>query len=152
MRLLPLQSDAEVARCAAAYIVQKINAFKPSPEIPFVLGLPTGSTPLKTYKILIEMHKEAKISFANVVTFNMDEYIGLPRDHPESYWSFMHQNFFDHIDIKKENVNILNGNTENHEDECKRYEEKVRLISYFKSSHIILRSGVTVKSTYLWAV
>lgn len=126
MRLFPLQSDEDVGKCAAAYIITKINNYEPTPSKPFVLGLPTGSTPLLAYKQLIRKHKEGKISFMNVVTFNMDEYIGLPRDHPESYWTFMHSNFFDHIDIKKENINILNGNTDNHEAECARYEEKIK--------------------------
>ena len=76
---------------------------------PFVLGLPTGSSPIGTYKELIRLNKEGYVSFRNVITFNMDEYVGLPKSHPESYWSFMHRNFFDHIDIPAENINILNG-------------------------------------------
>lgn len=91
-----------------------------------MLGLPTGSTPLSTYKILIELVRKRKLSFANVVTFNMDEYVGLPRDHEQSYWTFMHNNFFNHIDIKAENINILDGNTDDHEAEAKRYEEKIK--------------------------
>ena len=77
------------------------------------------------YRRLIELYKEGKVSFANVVTFNMDEYVGLPQEHPESYHSFMWNNFFSHIDIKPENVNILNGNAEDLEAECKRFEEKI---------------------------
>ncbi len=110
----------------ANYIIGKINAFRPSPENPFVLGLPTGSTPLGTYRELIRLHKEGKISFKNVVTFNMDEYVGLPESHPESYHSFMHNNFFDHIDILPENINILNGNATDLEAECQRYEDKIK--------------------------
>ena len=59
---------------------------------PFVLGLPTGGTPMTTYKALVEMHKAGQVSFKHVVTFNMDEYVGLPKEHPESYYSFMHRN------------------------------------------------------------
>ena len=66
------------------------------------------------------------MSFRNVVTFNMDEYCGLPEDHPESYHSFMWNNFFSHIDIPRENVNILNGNAPDLEAECARFEEKIR--------------------------
>lgn len=97
----------------------------------FVLGLPTGSTPIPTYKALIELHKAGSLSFSNVVTFNMDEYVGLPRSHPESYWTFMHKNFFDHVDIKPENINMLDGNRgdgslEVLKEECDEYEEKIK--------------------------
>ena len=64
------------------------------------------------------MCKAGQVSFANVITFNMDEYVGIPKDHPESYHSFMWNNFFSHIDIKPENVNILNGNAPDLEKEC----------------------------------
>jgi len=77
------------------------------------------------YRNLIELNKAGKVSFKNVVTFNMDEYCGLPRDHKESYYTFMWTNFFNHIDIKPENVNILNGNATDPEEECRRYEEKI---------------------------
>ena len=90
-----------------------------------MLGLPTGSTPLETYAELIRLHKGGKVSFANVVTFNMDEYVGLPEEHPESYHSFMWNNFFNHIDIRPENVNILDGNAADLESECRSYEEKI---------------------------
>ena len=72
--------------------------------IPFVLGCPTGSSPLGMYKELIDLNKKGIVSFQNVVTFNMDEYVGLPKEHPESYYSFMWNNFFSHIDIKTENT------------------------------------------------
>ena len=78
------------------------------------------------YRKLIELNKEGKVSFRNVVTFNMDEYVGLPEEHPESYHSFMWNNFFSHIDIRKENVNILNGNAADLEAECARYEAKIK--------------------------
>ncbi|MBE2897735.1 glucosamine-6-phosphate deaminase [Pasteurellaceae bacterium 20609_3] len=126
MRLLPLQTAEQVCRWSADYIVNKINAFAPTPERPFVLGLPTGGTPLKTYEALIKLYQQGKVSFKNVVTFNMDEYVGLPEDHPESYHTFMWKNFFSHIDIPKENVNILNGNNPDHITECRLYEEKIR--------------------------
>ena len=78
------------------------------------------------YKRLVERHKKGDISFKNVITFNMDEYVGLPESHPESYHSFMYQNFFSHIDIDPENVNILNGNAPDLEAECIAYEEKIK--------------------------
>ena len=126
MRLIIQESYSQLSQWAAAYIVKKINDFAPTEENPFVLGLPTGSTPLGTYKELIKLYQSGKVSFKNVVTFNMDEYVGLPEDHPESYHSFMWNNFFQHIDIRKENVNILNGNAENPEAECQRYEDKIK--------------------------
>ncbi|XBS70941.1 glucosamine-6-phosphate deaminase [Acerihabitans sp. KWT182] len=126
MRLIPLQTAAEVGKWAAAYIVSRINAFKPTAERPFILGLPTGSTPLEAYKHLIQMHKAGQVSFKHVVTFNMDEYVGLPASHPESYYTFMHNNFFDHIDIPSENINLLNGNAPDIDEECRRYEEKIK--------------------------
>lgn len=99
--------------------------FKPTPVKKFVLGLPTGSTPLQMYKKLIQFYKDGIISFENVITFNMDEYVGLDKNHDQSYHYYMHENFFNHIDIKKENINILDGMTENYEEECERYEEKI---------------------------
>ncbi|UYA59505.1 glucosamine-6-phosphate deaminase [Pectobacterium colocasium] len=126
MRLIPLTTAADVGKWAARHIVEKINAFNPSAERPFILGLPTGSSPLEAYKSLVAMHQAGLVSFKHVVTFNMDEYVGLPTDHPESYHTFMHQNFFNHIDIPRENINLLNGNAEDTTAECRRYEEKIK--------------------------
>jgi glucosamine-6-phosphate deaminase len=123
MRLLIHDNAASVAVWAARHIVARINAHR-EPR-PFVLGLPTGSTPLATYAELIRLHKAGKVSFANVVTFNMDEYVGLPEEHPESYHSFMWKNFFNHIDIRRENVNILNGNAADLDAECAAYEARI---------------------------
>jgi glucosamine-6-phosphate deaminase len=123
MRLLIHDNAADVAVWAAKHIASKINAH--SGPRPFVLGLPTGSTPLATYAELIRLHKAGKVSFAGVVTFNMDEYVGLDRKHPESYWSFMWKNFFDHIDIKPENVNILDGMAPDLDAECANYEARI---------------------------
>ena len=99
MRVIIQPNYEKVSQWAANHIVKRINEFKPTEEKPFVLGLPTGSTPLGTYKALIELHKQGKVSFKNVVTFNMDEYVGIAEDHPESYHSFMWNNFFNHVDI-----------------------------------------------------
>lgn len=126
MRLVIQQDYDNLSRWVADYVVKKINSAQPSEANPFVLGLPTGSSPLGMYKALIEAYKRGTVSFKNVVTFNMDEYIGLPKEHPESYHSFMWNNFFSHIDIKKENVHILNGNAECPEKECVRYEEMIK--------------------------
>lgn len=79
MRLIPLTTAEQVGKWAARHIVNRINAFKPTADRPFVLGLPTGGTPMTTYKALVEMHKAGQVSFKHVVTFNMDEYVGLPK-------------------------------------------------------------------------
>ncbi|MGE5352172.1 MAG: glucosamine-6-phosphate deaminase [Acidobacteriota bacterium] len=126
MRLI-IQPDFEkVSQWAANYVAKTINEFKPTEDRPFVLGLPTGSSPLGMYRELISLCKKGVVSFKNVVTFNMDEYVGIPEDHPESYHSFMWNNFFKHVDVKKENVNILNGNAEDLEKECENYEKKIK--------------------------
>jgi len=124
MRVIIQENYSNVAKWAAEHIAARINAHKE--DRPFVLGLPTGSTPEGVYKELIQMNKAGKVSFANVVTFNMDEYIGLPHEHDQSYWYFMHDTLFNHLtDMKPENINILNGMAEDPEEECRRYEEKI---------------------------
>ncbi|OQR82226.1 glucosamine-6-phosphate deaminase [Thraustotheca clavata] len=125
MRLIIEENATRVGEWVAAYVVQRIKCFEPTSFRPFVLGLPTGSSPLPTYKRLIELFNKGMVSFEHVVTFNMDEYVNLPRDHPESYHSFMWSNFFSHIDIKRENVHILNGNASDLELECVEYEKKI---------------------------
>lgn len=125
MRVIIKEDYAKLSEWAANYVVNRINAANPTPEKPFKLGCPTGSSPLGLYKAMIELYKAGKVSFQNVVTFNMDEYVGLPEEHPESYHSFMWNNFFSHIDIKKENVHILNGNAADLEAECAQYEQAI---------------------------
>ena len=126
MRLIIEPTYAALSEWAANYVAKKILAANPTAEKPFVLGLPTGSSPLGMYKHLIELNKQGVVSFKNVVTFNMDEYVNLPKEHPESYYSFMWNNFFSHIDIKRENVHILNGNAPDLAAECAWYEEEIR--------------------------
>jgi glucosamine-6-phosphate deaminase len=123
MRLLIHKTYEIASRWAAGYIAGRINTFKPSSEKPFVLGLPTGSSPLGIYKELVRLYQAGKVSFANVVTFNMDEYVGLDETHPQSYHRFMRDNFFEYIDINKKNVHILNGMAKDLEAECWSYEE-----------------------------
>ncbi len=126
MRVI-IQRDYETAGAwAGAYVARAINEFEPTCEKPFVLGLPTGSSPVGMYKKLASLCNAGKVSFEHVVTFNMDEYVGLPRDHPQSYYSFMWDNFFGKIDIKAENANILNGNASDLEAECERYERRIK--------------------------
>ena len=125
MRIIIHKNYQQISKWTAHFIAEKINAFKPAPDKPFVLGLPTGSSPLGTYHGLIELVKLGKVSFKNVVTFNMDEYVGIPKEHPQSYHYFMHEHLFNHIDIPPENINILNGNAPDLEKECEAYEKKI---------------------------
>lgn len=125
MRLIILDNPDGVADWAAQYVVKRINEFNPGPNKYFTLGLPTGGTPLPMYKKLVEFNKQKKVSFEYVKTFNMDEYVNLPRNHPESYHFFMWNNFFKHINIKPENAHILDGNAPDLAEECRKYEEKI---------------------------
>jgi len=125
MRIIIKKNADEVGDWAATYIIDKIKKANPTMEKPFVLGLPTGSSPLPVYKELIRRHKAGEISFKNVITFNMDEYVGLPENHTESYHYFMFHNLFNHIDIPRENINILNGNARDLEKECVDYEKRI---------------------------
>ena len=126
MRLIIQPDISGISKWAANYIATRINKFAPTTERPFVLGLPTGSTPLGTYAKLIELYKAGQVSFKHVITFNMDEYVGIPKNHPQSYYSFMWDNFFSHVDVLPENVNILNGNAPDLESECEAYEARIK--------------------------
>jgi glucosamine-6-phosphate deaminase len=125
MRLIIESNFDGLSRWAANHVVERINAAKPTKEKPFVLGLPTGSSPEGMYRELVKAYEEGRVSFENVLTFNMDEYVGLPVEHPESYHSFMARNLFSHINCPKENIHILNGNAPDLEAECKHYEEMI---------------------------
>ncbi len=125
MRVIIVNDYALLSRWAANYTVAKILKHQAESDRPFVLGLPTGSSPLGTYKELIRLYKEGAVSFENVITFNMDEYVGLPETHSESYHSFMYNNFFKHVNIKPENIHILNGCAEDLDAECENYEKMI---------------------------
>ena len=125
MRLIVLPDFDSVVSWAANHIVRRIEDFAPSADRPFVLGLPTGSSPLGVYRELIRLCAEGRVSFEHVVTFNMDEYVGLGADHPQSYHRFMWDNFFSRVDIRKENVNILDGMAADPELECASYETRI---------------------------
>ncbi|MDR1680249.1 MAG: glucosamine-6-phosphate deaminase [Prevotellaceae bacterium] len=126
MRVIIQDKPEQVAEWAADYIVSKIRAHRQASTAPFVLGLPTGSTPMQTYAELIKRYQAGEVSFADVVTFNMDEYVGLPEDHPESYHSFMWRHFFSRVDIRPEQVHILNGNAPDLAQECVSYEATIK--------------------------
>jgi len=118
MRVIILKDYQLISEWVAQYIHDKITNYSSN----FVLGLPTGSTPVGVYKQLIKL----KTSFNNVTTFNMDEYIGLPSDHPQSYRYFMNNHLFNHINIDKTSINIPNGMSYNISQECQDYETKIK--------------------------
>lgn len=125
MRLIIEPDYNQLSKWAANYVIERINAAKNQTK-PFVLGLPTGSSPEGMYAELVKAYKEGRVSFKNVVTFNMDEYVGLPESHPQSYHSFMAEHLFNHIDCPKKNIHILNGNAEDLQAECQHYEDMIR--------------------------
>lgn len=121
MNVLIYESEEQIGIAAGNYmcgqVLQKPNS---------VLGLATGSTPLKPYSQMIELYKKGVVDFSKVTTFNLDEYVNLDVNDKNSYHSFMHENLFDHINIPEENINFLDGNAEDPEEECHRYEEKIK--------------------------
>jgi glucosamine-6-phosphate deaminase len=125
MRVIIKEDYATCAEWAANHIMHRINEHAPTEKNPFVIGLPTGSTPLGVYKELIRLYKAGNVSFKHVVTFNMDEYLGLDKTHPQSFYRFMTDNFFSHVDMNPANVHFLDGMTGNPEAECRAYEEKM---------------------------
>jgi len=126
MRLI-IQPDYDlVSKWAANYVARTIREFNPNSRKRFVLGLPTGSSPVGMYKELAKLNKRGVISFKYVTTFNMDEYVGISEQHPESYHYFMYSKFFDHVDINRKYINILNGNAKNLEKECDEYEKRIQ--------------------------
>ncbi|KAI8674734.1 Glucosamine-6-phosphate isomerase [Fusarium keratoplasticum] len=126
MRLIVRDTSTETAEYVAGYILQRIKEYDPTPERPFVLGLPTGGSPTEVYRLLAASYKAGEVSFENVVTFNMDEYVGIPRDHPQTYHSFMWTHFFSHVNVRPENVHILDGNAPDLEAECARFEDLIQ--------------------------
>ena len=109
MRLIIEENDAKAGLWTARYIVARIKEKAARTDRPFVLGLPTGSTPVETYKELVRLYEAGEVSFRNVVTFNMDEYVGIPEDHPESYHTFMRRHFFDHVDVPAVNSRFFDN-------------------------------------------
>ena len=117
MRIIRTKNYDEMSRKAAAIIAAQV-IHKPN----CVLGLATGGTPVGTYKNLVEWYKSGDLDFSEVSTVNLDEYRGLPREHRESYWSFMHRNLFDHVNIPADRINLPDGTNMDADAECKRYD------------------------------
>ena len=120
MKVVILKDATEVAKYGAAIFVKQIKR-KPSS----VLGLATGSTPVAMYEELISAYKNKDVSFSEVKSFNLDEYLGIADDHPQSYRSFMNKELFDHVDIDKSNTEVPPGDAENPIEACDIYERKI---------------------------
>lgn len=117
-----IQPTAEAAGIVAAKIIAQFVRRKPDA----VLGLATGSTPLGTYREIVRMHREDTLDFSRVRTFNLDEYVGLAHEHPQSYHAFMQENLFRHINVPRENIRIPNGLAADVPAECAAYEQAIR--------------------------
>jgi len=123
MEIVIVKDRAELAQYAAGVFRRQLTA-KPDS----VLGLATGSTPEDTYALLVKAHKEEGLDFSGVTTFNLDEYLGLPREHDQSYFYFMHDRLFNHVNVKPENVNLPDGMAKDPEAACAAYEEKIKAV------------------------
>ena len=128
MRLLIKKDYESICRWTADYIISRIGNFAPDNGRHFVLGLPTGSSPLGVYKNLITAFNKGSLSFKHITTFNMEEYLDLPGDHPQSYRRYMHDNFFSHIDIDTSNTHIPDGMASDPEAECLAYENAITAV------------------------
>ncbi|HRF70259.1 MAG: glucosamine-6-phosphate deaminase [Anaeroplasmataceae bacterium] len=120
MKIIRCKNYEEASKVAGNLISEAIQA---KPDI--VLGLATGSSPIGTYQKLIQDYEDKKITFEQVKTYNLDEYVGIGRDCPQSYYYFMNDNLFNHVDIKKENIHIPYANPEQLEESCKHYSEEL---------------------------
>jgi glucosamine-6-phosphate deaminase len=120
MEIIIKPTVEEMSKTAARVVARTLNA-KPNA----VLGLATGSTPLGLYQELVRMHHEEGLDFSQVTTFNLDEYVGLKKKHPQSYHYFMDENLFKHINIPRENIHIPMGTTDNYASFCLWYEQRI---------------------------
>ena len=121
MEVIIRQTYEQLCQAAAQVVAHTLNT-KPNA----VLGLATGSTPLGLYRELIRMHREEGLDFSRAITFNLDEYVGLPASHPQSYHCFMHENFFKHVNIAPQNVHVPSGTADNYQAFCQWYEDRIR--------------------------
>ena len=123
MQIYRAKDYEDMSRKAANIIASQV-VLKPD----CVLGLATGSTPIGAYKNLVEKYEQGDLDFSQVTTVNLDEYKGLPRENDQSYYYFMHDNLFDHVNVKPENTHLPDGTKEDSDEECARYEELIRTL------------------------
>src|SRR5438874_9917990 len=121
MEVVVMPSYEAMSLAAAKLVAEVLNA-KPNA----VLGMATGSTPLGVYQELVRIHKKEGLDFSQVTSFNLDEYVGLPVTHPQSYHYFMHENFFKHVNIPRQNIHIPSGTTTNYPAFCQWYEDRIK--------------------------
>lgn len=120
MEVIIAKDYDEMSLLAAEIIAAQVRS-KPNS----VLGLATGGTPVGTYQALAKMYREGKVDFAKVSTFNLDEYLGIPNDHPERYYNFMWTNLFQHVNIPKDRIHVPTNILEGAEQFCDWYEEQI---------------------------
>ena len=123
MKIIRTKDYADMSRKAANIISAQV-IMKPD----CVLGLATGGTPVGTYEKLVERYNEGDLDFSEVTSVNLDEYRGLPKEHPESYWSFMHRNLFDHVNIDPAHINLPDGTNPDAEDACAKYNQIIHAV------------------------
>ena len=123
MKIIRAKDYKDMSRKAANIISAQV-IMKPN----CVLGLATGGTPVGAYAQLVDWYNKGDLDFSEVTTVNLDEYRGLPKEHPESYWSFMHRNLFDHVNIDPAHINLPDGTNMDAEAECKRYDAVIRSV------------------------
>lgn len=121
MKIMIVKDFDELSLRAADEIIALINA---KPEA--VLGLATGATPLGVYRRLVSAFHRRQVSFKRTRTFNLDDYVGLPHESPDSYYSYMKENFFSQVDISPEHIYLLDGTAKNLNDECRNYERAIK--------------------------
>lgn len=126
MRIIIHDSYEALSKWTAYTIAKRIKDFNPTPVKPFVLGVPAGMSPIGTYQQLISLHQDGKVTFRNVVVFGLNEYAGIPEDHPQSHTSVLWNNLFSQIDIQPENVRLLNGNVADFDLECSNFEKGIK--------------------------
>ena len=123
MEIKPISSYDEMSKLAAKMVAKQI---KDKPNT--VLGLATGSTPEGMYRELVKMHKEGELDLSQVITFNLDEYLGLSPEHPQSYHYYMCENFFNHVNIEEKNIHVPKGDTKDSVQECLNYEREIEKV------------------------
>ncbi len=120
MEVVIRQNYNEMSKLAAQMVAELLNT-KPNA----VLGMATGSTPLGLYQELVRMYQRGQLDFSRVITFNLDEYVGLHGNHPQSYAYFMQENFFEHVNVQPQNINVPSGTTSNYPAFCEWYEKRI---------------------------
>ena len=123
MKIIRAKDYQDMSHKAANIIAAQVT-LKPD----CVLGLATGGTPVGAYADLVERYNKGDLDFSEVTTVNLDEYRGLPKEHPESYWSFMHRNLFDHVNVPAESIHLPDGTNPDAEDACKKYNEIIHSV------------------------